>query len=211
MLVEKKLVEVELDVVELSAVKFWRVVEPVTRRSARVVVPLMFSVEKLPAPEAETIQVPVIAKQPLAKSIPLVKVEVALAVTESVPVCIPPAKVEVEKLVTTRALEVVVAKLPVPVTTILPPSLVLPTTSKMLPVVVVAVAPIIRTSEVSFCMIARLSVVVENGLEPEPPPEVRSVPQDGMPADTLSTVPAPPIGSLERVPAPLAYNISPVT
>jgi hypothetical protein len=96
MLVEKKLVEVAFEVVLFSAVKFWSVVDPVRRRLERVVRPDTLSVVKVPAPEAETIQVPDIAKQPLVKVIPLAKVDVAVVeVTLSAVVWIPPAKVEV--------------------------------------------------------------------------------------------------------------------
>ena len=69
----------------------------------------------------------------------------------------------------------------------------------MLPVVVVAEAPISTTCAVSEVYTAKLSVVVAHALEPPLP--LVSVPHAGNPPETLSTFPVEPTGSTERVPA----------
>jgi hypothetical protein len=54
-------------------------------------------------PEPDEIQIPPTEKQPLVKLIPLENVELAVVeVTESVPVCNPPAKVEVAEVVAVK-------------------------------------------------------------------------------------------------------------
>lgn len=66
-----------------------------------------------------------------------------------------------------------------------------PPISKINPTSVVAVAPITKTSDVSTSTIARLSLVVANGLVPEPL-LVESVPHTGTPPEIFKTVPLPP-------------------
>lgn len=83
-----------------------------TKPLVKVERPETFKLVKEPAPEAETKQLPVIAKHPFVRLIPFANVDVA-PVTERVPVWIPPAKVEVEMLVIMRALAVVVPKVAV--------------------------------------------------------------------------------------------------
>jgi len=83
-----------------------------------------------------------------------------------------------------------------------------PTTSKMFPVVEVALLPITTTSEVSAGYTTNESVVVAHSPDPPPPP-VLSAPQLGTPPETLRTCPAEPIPSLESVLAPEAYKMSP--
>ena len=153
----------------------------------RVEEPVVERLEKLPVPE--------VVKLVAVRLVKAAVVEKRFVVVAAVPVALLNVKSwNVEEPVTRR----------------LPPNLVLPTTSRILPVVVVAVVPNRTTSDVSFSTIARLSVEVPKGLVPVPPPEVRSVPHVGSPPDTLRTVPAPPIGSFESVVELLAYRISPV-
>lgn len=71
--VEKRLVEVALVLVEFEVERFWIVDEPVTIRLLRVVRPEAVSVVNDPAPEADTTQLPVMAKQPLVRLIPPVE------------------------------------------------------------------------------------------------------------------------------------------
>ena len=74
---EAKLVEVEFVVVEFAPVKFWRVVDPVARRLARVATPDEESVLNVAFPETESTFV--------AKVVEVAKVEVAVTVVMLLP------------------------------------------------------------------------------------------------------------------------------
>ena len=90
--VEKRLVEVAEVVVALMPVKFWSVLDPVTKR-----------LEKVPDPPEERTQTLLIAKQPLVRVIPLARVEVPVPVIERADAVSGPLKVVVPLPVTVSA------------------------------------------------------------------------------------------------------------
>ena len=125
---------------------------------------------KEPLPEADTKQMFPMAKQPPVRLMPLANVEEAvIEVTESVPVWIPPAKVEVEMFVATKALAVVVPKSALMFEAKIPPPVIVRPLEEDSPAVE---TPPAKVEDEVLVTTILLAVVVANCVNPETDKEV---------------------------------------